>query len=146
MHFLTMNFVVISLMATAIGCGGRSPGATATGTVTIDGQPAPAGIRVDFLPVAAGGSMSTGYTDDSGRYDLFFNANLRGVMPGECIVRLSLSETTGTTASPTVPKTLRHIRIPESFGERSQTVRVVTPGANTIDLEISATEAGSASR
>jgi hypothetical protein len=132
---IVASMVGLSLVST-LGCGGRSPGATATGTITFAGSPAPAGIRVDFIPVAAGSSMSSGYTDAAGRYDLFFNANLRGVMPGDCIVRLSLSEATGSDGLPTVPLQLRGIRIPQHFGERSQTIRVVKPGANVIDIDV----------
>jgi hypothetical protein len=132
------SMVGLSLVTT-LGCGGRSPGATATGTITFAGTPAPAGIRVDFIPVAAGSSMSSGYTDEAGRYDLFFNANLRGVMPGDCIVRLSLTEATGPDGLPTVPPQLRGIRIPRHLGEQSQTIRVVKPGANVIDIDVTAT-------
>ena len=146
MRFLFLALTMLSGLACASGCGRQSAGATATGTVTIDGRPAPSGIRVDFLSVAAGGSMSTGYTDDSGRYDLFFNANLRGVMPGDCIVRLSLSETTGADGLPAIPEALRHIRIPASFGEQSETIRTVNPGANTIDLDVTTADARSAPR
>jgi hypothetical protein len=134
------------LMAAALGCGGRTPGATASGTVTIDGKTAPAGIRVDFQPVGPGGSMSSGFTDDRGRYEMWFNANLKGVMPGECVVRLSLPEGGGADGSAGLPEALRQVRIPEGMGERSQLTRTVKRGPNTIDIDIPASDAGRSPR
>lgn len=136
----TVRLLAIScLVATVVGCGGRSPGATASGTVTIDGKTAPAGIRIDFQPVGPGGSMSSGFTDDRGRYELWFNANLKGVMPGESVVRLSLPEGGGTDGSSGLPEALRQVRIPDSMGAQSQFTRTVKPGANKIDIDIPAT-------
>lgn len=146
MQTLVLMSAVIFAIGAASGCGGRPLGATAKGTVTIDGKPAPAGIRVDFLPVAAGGSMSSGVTDDAGQYELWFNANMRGVMPGECVVRLSLSETTGADGLPAIPETLRHVRIPEHFGERSQTIRTIHPGVNKVDVDVTTSSPGRGSR
>lgn len=137
-------FALVCTAAAMVGCWGRTPGATASGTVTIDGKTAPAGIRVDFQPVGPGGSMSSGFTDDRGRYELRFNANLKGVMPGESVVRLSLPEGGGPDGSSGLPEALRQVRIPDSMGERSQFTRTVKPGANTIDIEIpTATGSGS---
>lgn len=139
-------FALVCTAAAIVGCWGRTPGATASGTVTIDGKTAPAGIRVDFQTVGPGGSLSSGFTDDRGRYELRFNANLKGVMPGECIVRLSLPEAAGPDGSSGLPEALRQIRIPDSMGERSQLTRTVKPGANTIDIEIPASGGPSAAR
>lgn len=139
-------FALSCFVAVALGCGGRSPGATASGTVTIGGKAAPAGIRVDFQSAAPGGSMSSGFTDDRGRYELWFNANLKGVMPGECVVRLSLPEGSGADGSSGLPEALREVRIPEDMGERSQVTRTVKRGANTIDIDIPAEKASTSPR
>ena len=123
------------LIGTLSGCS-RSVGATASGTVTIDGKPAPAGIRVDFEPQFKGGSSSSGYTDAAGRYELKFNVNTVGVMPGESVVRLSIQPTFGVDGKPSLPEQLRDIRLPDSVGIASTLRREVKPGRNTIDIAV----------
>lgn len=109
---LIARLAVVSLVAASLavaslaGCS-RGVGATASGTVTLDGQPAPAGIRIEFEPQIKGGSSSAGYTDASGRYELMFNVNTVGVMPGESIVRLSIQPTFSVDGKPSLPEQLR---------------------------------------
>lgn len=119
------------------GCGRRDIGATASGLVTIDGRPAPAGLRLDFQPQGPGGSPSMGVTDSAGRYELWFTAAHRGVMPGECRVMLQPSRETGPDGIPGIPAALKDLRIPDAYaGERSPLIRTVKPGHNTIDIAI----------
>ena len=126
---------VACLAFAASGCGHDGVGATASGLVTIDGTPAPAGIRIDFQPQRADGSPSMGITDPKGRYELFFTAARKGVMPGECLVRLSVVED-GPGGIPRLPEALKGVRIPESYGLQSTLIRTVKPGRNQIDIEI----------
>jgi len=134
--------VACLVIGTLSGCS-KSVGATASGTVTIDGKPAPAGIRVDFEPQIKGGSSSSGYTDAAGRYELHFNVNTVGVMPGESIVRLSIQPTFSMDGKPSLPEQLRAIRLPDTVGQRSTIRQTVKPGRNTIDIDVQTT-AGSA--
>lgn len=127
-------FVVLAIAL--VGCGQRSPGATVTGSVRLDGQPAPAGLRIDFQPRQPGGSGSSGVTDATGRYELWFNANLRGATPGEHEVAVSVKRTTGPDGSLAVPDSLRGVRLPKTAGEESTLTRTVKPGVNTIDIDI----------
>ena len=127
--------VFACLTVVAAGCG-RGVGATAIGLVTIDGKPAPAGIRIDFQPQRPDGSPSMGITDPKGRYELFFTAARKGVMPGECLVRLSVIPEDGPDGIPRVPEALRGVRIPGSYGLQSTLTRTVKPGWNKIDIEI----------
>lgn len=129
------------LIGTLSGCS-RSVGATASGTVTIDGKPAPAGIRVDFEPQFKGGSSSSGYTDAAGRYELKFNVNTVGVMPGESVVRLSIQPTFSVDGKPSLPEQLRDIRLPDSVGIASTLRREVKPGRNTIDIAVETAATG----
>ncbi len=129
------------LVASAVGCGRWDIGATATGLVTIDGQPAPAGIRVDFQPQRPDGSPSMGITDADGRYELCFTAAVKGVMPGDCLVRLSPFYEMGADGIPTIPDGLKDIRIPDAYGRESTLVRTVKPGRNTIDIEVDTSSA-----
>jgi hypothetical protein len=134
MKWLLACFAVMAVVLG--GCGQRSAGATVTGTVFFDGKPAPAGMRIDFQPQQSGGSGSTGVTDAAGRYELWFNANLRGAIPGEHVVAISVKQTIGPDGVPSVPEPLRGVRIPKTVGEESTLTRTVNPGANTIDIEI----------
>ena len=131
----TWYVAVASLMVVVAGCDHGGVGATASGVVTIDGTPAPAGIRIDFQPQRADGSPSMGITDPKGRYELFFTAARKGVMPGECLVRLSVVED-GPGGIPRLPEALKGVRIPESYGLQSTLIRTVKPGRNQIDIEI----------
>lgn len=124
--------LAISAMA---GCQ-RNVGATAGGVVTINGKPAPAGIVITFQPQVANSSASIGVTDAAGRYDLRFNARLRGVLPGESVVSLAIVTEPDAQGVVTVPEPLKGIRIPPSFGTKSTLRRIVKPGANVIDIEI----------
>lgn len=130
---LACGAVMVVVLA---GCGPGSPGATVTGSVRLDGQPAPAGLRIDFQPKQPGGSGSSGVTDATGRYELWFNANLRGAVPGEHLVAISINYATGPDGNPGVPEPLRNVRIPKTAGEESTLTRTVKPGRNTIDIEI----------
>lgn len=130
----------LACLAVAIaGCGGGGLGATTTGRVTIDGQPAPAGIRVDFQPQGPKSSPSMGVTDPKGHYELFFTPARKGVMPGECLVRLSVIPERSADGIPTVPEALKAVRIPEHYGRQSTLTRTVKPGHNQIDIEIDTT-------
>jgi hypothetical protein len=134
-----MNRTLACIALTAVlcaGCGPRSPGATVSGILRLDGQPAPAGLRIDFQPLDPAGSGSSGVTDAAGRYELWFNANLRGAMPGEHVVSVSVKRTTGPDGIPVVPEPLRGVRIPKTAGEDSTLTRTVMPGTNTIDVDI----------
>jgi len=129
---------VACLAIVVSGCGRGGVGATARGIVKIDGQPAPAGIRVDFQPQGPNGSPSSGMTDAKGQYELFFTAARKGVMPGECLVRVTVNPQI-IDGRPQVPAALKDVRIPESYGRQSTLTRTVKPGHNTIDIEIDTT-------
>lgn len=136
MHIHLKAFV-LGLVALLAGCSRGGVGATAGGAVTIDGQPAPAGILVEFQPQVAGSSPSMGVTDSSGRYVLKFNVNTVGVMPGESVVSLSVPPSIGPNGVPKVSGSLASLRIPENcFGPKSTLVRTVKPGVNEIDIVI----------
>jgi len=128
--------VVAALPLWAAGCGPRGVGATCTGTVTIDGKPAPAGIRIDFQPAGPAGSPSMGITDALGKYELRFTATRLGVMPGECLVRVTVPREMSAQGIPTVPEALKAVVIPDHYSQHSTLMRTVKPGPNQIDIEI----------
>jgi hypothetical protein len=65
------------------GCGGSESVVSVSGTVTHNGQPVP-GLVVSFVPQAASETgVSTGQTDDSGKYDLtVVKSGRRGAVVG----------------------------------------------------------------
>lgn len=128
--------VTCCLVIAVIGCGRRHIGATATGIVTIDGKPAPAGIRVDFQPQGSSGSPSMGITDGTGRYELMFTSSVRGVIPGECLVRVSPFLRMGADGIPKTSDSLAGIHIPDRYGRGSTHIYVVRPGRNEINIDI----------
>lgn len=127
---------IYCVVAAAIGCGRPTVGATATGRVTIDGKAAPAGLRIDFQPLGKNGSPSMGMTDANGRYDLMFTSSVRGVMPGEYVIRLAPFFARGPDGIPKATDTLAGVHIPDSYGRNSTHLRTVKPGHNTIDITI----------
>jgi hypothetical protein len=130
---------VLWTLAIVAGCG-PSVGATATGLVTFNGTPAPAGVIVTFQPQTPNSSASIGVTNQEGRYDLRFNATIRGVMPGESVVSLSLSEQFDAEGLPLAPDSSRSIVIPPNYGQRSTLVKTVKPGPNEIDIDVVTTK------
>lgn len=117
------------------GCG-NSIGATVTGQLTIDGKPAPAGVRIDFQPQVENASSSTGFTDARGEFEMMFNVNKKGVMPGESLVRIAVLPEVGPGGAPVVAKELQGLRIPDSVGRSSTLKKIVKPGRNRIDIAI----------
>lgn len=72
------------------GCGGRPAGypetAPVSGVVTLDGEPLE-GASVSFIPAA--GRSSSGQTDSSGRYELYYTGRIKGAMLGKHRVSIS---------------------------------------------------------
>jgi len=127
--------VVVLASVVAAGCQ-PGVGATATGVVSFKGQPVPAGIMVQFEPQGPNASPSIAVTDASGRYDLRFNARIRGVLPGESLVSLSIATEPNAEGKVVLPDALKGLTIPAAYGENSTLKKTVKPGANVIDIDI----------
>ncbi len=125
-------------LLTSLGAIGCQPGvgATATGTVTFKGTPVPAGVMVRFQPKGPNGSPSIAVTDAKGRYDLRFNARVRGVMPGESVVSLVIVTEPSAEGKPVMPDALKSLKIPAAYGEHSTLTKTVKPGVNVIDIDV----------
>jgi hypothetical protein len=135
-----MAFVIMLLVTVALGCGRRGMESTVSGTVTVAGEPVPAGVEVEFLPRAAGASPSKGVTDDGGRYVLRFNAYVAGAMPGDHVVSVTIPRVSSPDGSPGgVAPGLEGVRIPVDYsGPSSPLLNTVQPGRNVIDIDIPA--------
>jgi hypothetical protein len=134
-------FLLGSLALLPSGCG-SGVGATVTGLLTIDGKPAPAGVRIDFEPQVENASSSTGFTDARGEYEMRFNVNKVGVMPGESLVRVSILPEVGADGKPVVTAGLEGFKLPDSIGKNSTLRKAVKPGRNRIDIAIESDAAG----
>jgi len=137
----------VLLLLIAVGClatAGCQPGvgATATGVVSFNGVPAPAGVLVMFYPQGPKGSSSMAITDAEGRYDLWFNASMRGVMPGDSVVSISVDDDLNASRGVAVTDALRALAIPARYrGPKSPLMKTVKTGANVIDIDVDLTTA-----
>jgi len=87
MRYLVL--VCVAFFPLLAGCDNSKTGSV-TGTVTLDGQPvAKAGVM--FKPVD-GGRMSTGQTDEQGKYSLTCYERNDGALPGEHSVAVTKFE------------------------------------------------------
>lgn len=126
-----LGLMLVLLITT--GCGSSSDVSigTVTGKVFIDGQPAPAGIRIEFDPVAKGVRGSTAVTDESGNYEADYSLSTKGVRLGTCVVKLEQP-----TEAPPAPGQMPKRPFPNEFYEEIRQVNI-SAGHNTVDLEIS---------
>jgi len=137
-----MRVLLLLLAVGALAITGCQPdvGATATGIVSFNGAPAPAGVLVMFYPQGPKGSSSMAITDGDGRYELWFNASTRGVMPGVSVVSISVDDDLNASRGVAVTDTLRALTIPARYrGLKSPLVKTVKPGANVIDIDVDLT-------
>lgn len=131
--------IAVSLLVLPVVLAGcqRSVGATATGVVSFNGKPAPAGIQVIFYPQGPKSSSSTAITNAEGKYDLWFNASIRGVMPGENVVSLAIEDDLNASRGVAVTDALKALAIPARYrGPKSPLMKTVKPGANVIDIDV----------
>jgi hypothetical protein len=135
-----LPLAILLLVTVAVGCGRRGMESTVSGTVTVAGEPVPAGVEVEFLPRAVGASPSKGVTDAGGRYVLWFNAYVAGAMPGDHTVSVTVPRVSNPDGSPGgVAPGLEGVRIPADYsGLPSPLLHTVQPGRNVIDIDIPA--------
>ena len=120
------------------GCGDQL--SSLRGRVTIDGQPAPKGLSIEFSPLGSG-SSSYATTDAEGRYEAAFTFRRMGIEPGEHLVRLLPSQiempmpASGPDGRPVavVAPVSPAANLPREYYEQIETI-VVEPGRNTHDV------------
>jgi hypothetical protein len=138
--------VLLTMLA---GCGGSTNEALVSGTITVNGKPAP-GLHVSFQPIGSKdnpnpGRGSTGQTDAKGRYTLRIDGQRDGAVVAEHRVAIStvlkgegakFDPETGTPDG-WVPPTKE--RIPAEYNDYT-TLRFTVPAAGTdkadFDLKI----------
>lgn len=137
LNYRWMAPVLLLISLAAVGCGPTSQVdmGSVTGTVYVDGQPARAGLKLEFDPVTKGVRGSTAVTDESGQYEAVYSLSTNGVRVGACDVKLVPPE-----IAPSAPGKKRKLPFPEKYYEEIIQVDI-TPGSNTVDLEISKSKA-----
>ena len=141
-------FAALVILAAVVGCGGGSTslGASVTGTVTVNGSPAPAGLNIQFQPVGDG-VASYGYTNSGGQYELQLTPRTKGATPGENLVSVNFEvneveseneDGEGEKSEGEGPSTKTpSFKILKKFRDGTHKL-TVSRGQNTIDLEIAA--------
>ncbi|MFH1300279.1 MAG: carboxypeptidase-like regulatory domain-containing protein [Planctomycetota bacterium] len=115
------------LLAGCSGGGADTPElGRVSGTITLDGKPL-SSATITFEPKS--GAPSVGMTDDSGHYELAYNPDTKGAVPGQHTVRISKF---GEPGSPndTVDQ------VPAKFNKNSKQTAEVKPGENTINFDL----------
>lgn len=137
----TCVLFAVAFLAAAVGCGGSGL-PSLTGTVTIDGKPAPAGVAIQFSPIAEGGSPSYAQTDANGHYEAQFSFSKTGIQLGEHSVKLipGSVETPmpeiGPDGRPVGPAPKNPLaQLPKSYWEEIEVIQV-NGGSNSHDIAL----------
>jgi len=126
---------IVCLLLAVAGCGQGA--GEVTGQLTVDGQPAPAGLILEFQPQTKESSPSYGRTDATGRFEVWKNGTTKGVAPGASLVRISVPppDTSGR-GPPKLPAELEKLTIPARYGTASELRFDIKPGRQIIDIDI----------
>jgi len=126
------------------GCSGDDL-ATLTGTVTIDGKPAPEGLSIEFAPIDGPGSPSSARTDADGNYVAMFTFKKEGIQPGRHRVHLMPSQIErpmpqiGPDGKPLPSEAdeaiARFGKLPEKYWREIEII-TIEPGANTKNIDL----------
>jgi hypothetical protein len=131
MKRLGLAVLVVVALAVCPGCGpaGDIPDlGQVTGTVTLDGKPL-AGARVLFEP-QGGGAMSNGMTDSSGKYEMWYTADVKGAALGKHVVRIETPPNPDPETGETPPA------LPAKYNTESTLTADVKAGDNTVNFEL----------
>ncbi|MCA9131094.1 MAG: carboxypeptidase regulatory-like domain-containing protein [Planctomycetales bacterium] len=130
MRNLLRQCSLLAIAVTTIGCGSGDIGYV-EGTVKLDGQPLP-NAMLEFYPQDKGG-LSSGRTDANGHYELYYGREGKGAEVGEHLVQIRTAGVgdAGGDYGPTSKE-----RIPVQYNNKSELVRKVESGRNTIDFDL----------
>ncbi|TWT39466.1 hypothetical protein [Blastopirellula retiformator] len=137
MYAARVSGLLLLLSLSAIGGCGKKEDVefgSVTGTLMIDGQTSPAGVKLVFDPLEKGVRGSIATTDESGFFEAVYSASRNGVRTGACVIKLEPPLVVPKTGSgkPKLP-------YPEKYYEEIQQVNV-HGGHTTLELKISKAE------
>ncbi len=131
----TVAAAILLVLFVSTGCGDGNGLVSASGTVTLDGQPL-SGVVVEFRPNTAGDGSFFGRTDSSGRYRMMRTAFQSGVAPGEYSVLIYYEPEDDPSCSCETEQDQREI--PARYRSPSELhVTVEARGRNRLDFELS---------
>ena len=107
-----------------------------SGTVTLDGEPLE-GAVVRFFDVGAPGKYSFAQTDANGYYELQFNTEAAGVLPGGKEVLISTAATGPEVKGGGGPE-----RVPARYNRDTELVEVVEEGVSSQTFDFALTSGG----
>lgn len=125
---------LITAICLSVGCGSEY-GATASGVVTLDGEPITPG-RVTFAPIGSSAVPAVSDLDDDGRFSLSTQKK-PGLAPGKYAVAVQAFR------PPDVPQGQRSFKpseplVPEKYLQvgTSGLEYEIVPGSNTVNVEL----------
>ena len=129
---LSVGLVVLTL--TGCGSGRTTAGATATGTITVEGVPLDGGT-IAFSPINRG-SSAFGKIASDGTYEVETDAQTIGLAPGDYQIAIYYepSETEDAQGN----QVFGQNPVAKKYGDfdRSGLMATVSPGNNTFDLDL----------
>ncbi len=116
--------LLIALLTVLCGCSKSDTDVAAVhGRVTLDGQPLP---NTSVVFQVSGKSLSGGFTDEKGEYELIYKRGVKGAIIGMNQVTI-LEDTQRTHASQ---------RVPAHYNQNSELQQEVKPGDNEINFDL----------
>lgn len=136
-RYVASSFLLMSAVLSAVGCGGGDSLklAPVKGTVTLDGKPVPY-AQITFSPQAERGSSSTGLTNAEGRYELYFNRNRRGAIPGshKVVIQTEKPQPSDDDVPGETTTAADYVVIPKQYRGGAGLNRVVEEKSNVINF------------
>lgn len=122
-----LSLTTVCLLAGCSGGAADTPElGLVSGTITMDGKPL-SKASVTFEPQS--GAPSLGMTDEAGHYELAYNKDHQGAIPGQHTVRISKF---GEPGSPNDTED----QIPAKFNQNSKETAEVKMGDNVINFDL----------
>lgn len=141
-----------SALLLPLGCGGVEADyeklglVEISGTVTLDGSPVEGAVVMFFSPEE---TFCYGTTDSSGYYTLKLNSEKTGVVPGDKVVRISTTASTGEEEGgggagegegdeedPDAKRAAKEERVPECYNKKSKLQVTVTESDSSFNFDL----------
>ncbi|MFI4876659.1 MAG: carboxypeptidase-like regulatory domain-containing protein [Blastopirellula sp. JB062] len=134
----TGRWLSVALLLTACGCAGEQLDPEykpVTGTVTLDGRPLP-DAQLSFVPLGSGSSGS-GFTDESGKYQLYYAARRPGAKFGENRVFITKSKpSTGKQGEFAGMREADIEMLPARYNRKTELTANIEDKRNVIDFDL----------